>query len=287
MMSSSALECAEGWAYEFQGGSYLRGSRIDSGAKQTINFLHGNGFCSKAYWPLLKAFSPKYNLFLQDAVGHGDSDASDGFVSWQSSADDAVNVLHNECGDKTSLIGMGHSFGGILTLLMEAKNPGLFSKIVLLDPILLPQQIIEMSASMPNPMVAKTRTRLNSWESRQHALDYFRSKSVYKNWTDESLEGFVDHALRRVDGGELSLKCPPDVEADIFQSGPDGLWSAIEQVNVDVHIIYGAQSYPFIEGSCEKAKSLNKRISLEKIQGSHCFMMENPVEASIRVLDGL
>jgi len=287
MMSGNTLESASGWAYEFQAGSFLRGSQVDSGAKQSINFLHGNGFCSKAYWPLLKAFLPKYNLLLQDAVGHGDSDAGDGFVSWQQSADDAIKVLQKECADTADLVGMGHSFGGILTLLMEAKNPGLFSKIVLLDPILIPQQIMEMSASMPNPMAAKTRTRLNGWESRMQALEYFRSKTAYKNWTDESLEGFVDHALKKADCGQLSLKCPPGIEAEIYESGPDGLWSAIEKVDVDVHIIYGAESYPFIESSCEKAKSLNKRISIEKMSGSHCFMMENPQQASVRVLEWL
>ena len=286
-MSCSILEDSDVWTYEFQSGSYLRGCQIDSGAKQTINFLHGNGFCSKAYWPLLKQLSPDYNLLLQDAVGHGDSDTGNGFQSWQDSADRAVEVLLKESPDKNNVIGMGHSFGGILTLLMEMKYPGLFKKIVLLDPILIPQQIMEMSSSMPNPMAAKTRGRQNSWQSREEAKQYFLSKTVYKKWTDESVDGFIDHALHSAGGGELTLKCPPDVEADIYQSSPEGLWAAIEKVDVDVHIIYGANSYSFIEGSCEQAKGLNQRISIEKIEGSHCFMMEVPDEAADKVLSWL
>lgn len=286
-MSCSILENADTWTYEFQYGSFLRGHWVDVSAADTINFLHGNGFCSKAYWPLLKRVASGYNLLLQDAVGHGDSDEGAGFESWQKSADHAAEVLLKECVDTNNIIGMGHSFGGVLTLLMEAKHPGLFKKIVLLDPILLPKQIIDLTSSMPNPMVTKTRNRKSYWRSRDEAKQYFLSKTVYKNWTDESIEGFIDYALDGVGDGGVSLKCPPEVEAAIYDSSPEGLWAAIEAVDVDVHIIYGDKSYPFIEASCEQAKSLNSRISSAKVQGSHCFMMEDPVSAADHVLGWL
>lgn len=285
MLSCSILSGARRWTYEFEKDSHLVGCYVDGGHKAAINFLHGNGFCSKAYWPMLKNFSDNFNLLLQDAVGHGQSDVGSGFESWKASADHGHDVILREIGENKNTIGMGHSFGGILTMLMAAENPNLFSQLILLDPILIPEQILAMKTSMPNPMAEKTRQRQNYWPSQQAALEYFRSKSVYKNWTQDSLHSFIDHALKQTEDGGYCLQCPPDVEADIYQSNPQALWQIIGQIDVDVHIIYGEQSYPFMEQSCKKAQQLNKNISLETIPGSHCFMMEHPVESAQRVKD--
>ena len=205
---------------------------------------------------------------MQDAVGHGDSDVGPGFQSWQQSADDASTILKNKHPDKTDLIGMGHSFGGILTLQMAAKNQGMFKKVILLDPILMPQQLLDMQLDMktPNPMSAKALSRRNSWQNRQEAKEYFLSKSIYKTWTAESIECFLDYALEVLEDGTLTLKCPPSIEASIFGSGPQGIWSLIEEVEDDIHIIYGSDSYPFIEMSCQQAGSSIRESLMKNFQ---------------------
>ena len=285
MKSYPDLSALKDWHYAVDENESLRGGHLLDEQKPTINFLHGNGLCGKTYWSMLKGLSDDYSLFLQDCVGHGDSDEGAGFVSWEKSAEDAYQIILAESGaakGKRALVGMGHSFGGILTLKIAAKYPELFDALVLLDPIMMPEEFMAMSKDMPNPLAAKTRVRRNNWTSKQEAMDYFRSKSAYKNWSDESLRNFVNEGLLESSEGGLSLKCPPAVEADIFSSTPDGLWDDVRGLTVPTIIMFGDSSYPFMESACQQA-SKNKNISIEKVSGSHCFMLEHEEMAQDKI----
>ena len=272
------LSMATAWEFPFEDSTYLRGIQIDKPQSDSIHFLHGNGLCGKAYWPMLQGLTKKYSLMLHDCVGHGDSDTGSGFISWEHSAQQVYNVIQHKKGRgalQGSLLGMGHSFGGVLTIKLAARYPDLFHSLLLLDPIIMPEALINMGRDMPNPLADKTRKRRNHWDSPEQALVYFRSKAAYKDWSDDSLNSFITHGLRRNKEGGLSLKCPPSVEADIFSSSPEGLWEDIANIKVPTTILYGDKSYPFMESACQQASD-NPNISIEKQEGSHCFMQENP-----------
>lgn len=275
----ATLNSAIRWAYPLDETNFLRGIRCPNTGKPTIHFLHGNGLCGLTYWPLLTGLSNDYALTLHDCVGHGDSDAGEGFVSWEQSAQLAYEVLSYQQGKgdiQGPLIGLGHSFGGVLTLKMAARYPQLFRCLVLMDPIIMPEAFMQMQGSMPNPLAEKTRSRRNHWSDAAEAFAYFRSKSTYKDWHDDSLNCFVQHALYQKEAGGLALKCPPAIEAAIFSSTPQGLWDDIRALKVPTLILYGDASYPFMESACLQA-SENPAIKIEKRKGSHCFMLEHPV----------
>lgn len=278
MPSTRSLESASNWHYPQDETSFLRGIRFDKPAKPTLHFLHGNGLCGLTYWPLLQGLTADFALMLHDCVGHGDSDAGRGFVSWEQSAQHVYDVIsfQRDKGEiQGPLIGMGHSFGGVLTLKIAAKYPELFRCLVLMDPIIMPEVFIQMQGTMPNPLAEKTRVRRNHWQNQAEAFAYFRSKSAYKDWHDDSLNSFVTHALYQKDEGGLALKCPPDIEADIFNSTPQGLWDDIRALTVPTIILYGDKSYPFMESACKQAHE-NAFIQIEKRSGTHCFMLEHP-----------
>lgn len=272
------------WEYPFEDNAYIRGLIHSNPNKPFINFIHGNGFCGQAYWPFLKGLVADYSLLIQDCVGHGDSDVGSGFQSWQQSAQHAYEVLQYKLDRgiiQQPLIGMGHSFGGVLTIKLAAKYPELFQQLVLLDPILMPEIMFQLkeNANFRNPLAEKTRTRKSSWDNRNQALAYFKTKSAYKTWCEDSLNSFIEYGLDHHDNGRVSLKCPPAVEADIYSTAPDGLWDDIRKLKVPTTILYGDKSYPFIEASCQTA-SENPVITIDKQVGSHCFMLEHPEETA-------
>ncbi len=286
MTSFRDLREATAWEFPFEENALLRGIKVDNPEGQTVHFLHGNGLCGKTYWPMLQGLTEKYALMLHDCVGHGDSDPGQGFISWEQSAQHVHDVIQYKM-DKGALqgplLGLGHSFGGVLTLKLAAKYPDMFRCLVLMDPIIMPEAFIDMGAGMPNPLADKTRKRRNHWDNPEQAFSYFRSKSAYKDWSDKSLNSFITHALYGNKEGGLSLKCPPSVEADIFSSTPEGLWEDIRSIKVPTTILYGDSSYPFMESACQQA-SENPNISIEKLEGSHCFMQENPAVACERTM---
>ncbi len=272
------------WEYPFEDNAFLRGVIHSNPNKPFINFLHGNGFCGQTYWPFLKGLTTDYSVLIQDCVGHGDSDVGSGFQSWQQSAQHAFEILQYKLKRgiiQQPLLGMGHSFGGVLTIKLAAQYPELFERLVLLDPILMPEVMFQMkeNTTIRNPLAEKTRTRQSVWDNRTQALAYLKTKSAYKTWCEGSLNAFLDFGMTHHGDGRVSLKCPPDVEADIYSSAPDGLWDDIRKLKVPTVILYGDQSYPFIEGSCQTAGE-NPVITIAKRAGGHCFMLEHPEETA-------
>lgn len=286
------IETLQSWEQEVESGLVLRGLHTEPGERPLVHFLHGNGFCGLVYWPWLRALLPEYGLLLSDAQGHGRSDAGPRFLGWNRNAELALQVLERqrERWPGQPVYGVGHSFGGILTLLMAAERPQLFDRLILLDPILFTRPMIGLMALSDtfglyrrNAMASRARSRQQVWPDRETAWNYFHERGIFKGWAPESLAAYIDYALKpRADGG-LELCCPPRIEAAIFSSFPRGLWSAVKKVQVPTTIIYGQSTYPFVPKAAQLASRLNPRIRAIGVPGRHCFMQEYPEETGALV----
>ena len=272
------------WESQAGGAAVLRGRREDgpSPTGPTIHFLSGNGFCGGVYWPFLRGLTADYGLFTHDIEGHGDSDAPVKF-SGINAVCQRVLAVADEQKLSQPLIGMGHSFGAALTLKLAAENPGLFSALVLLDPIIMPPAYWHVWSRLRwlrvNPAAQGARKRRDRWASRDAVLQRLRGRGIYQGWTDEALNGFVDHATRDDANGERVLNCPKEVEAQIFER-PVYPWDYLRQIRIPVLYLYGAQSYDFIPKSAELIRPLIPGIVVQTLPGGHCFMQQDPAAAS-------
>jgi pimeloyl-ACP methyl ester carboxylesterase len=278
---AGTLRALSAWESRAGGGPVLRG-RLGLGSGATIHFLPGNGFCGGVYWPFLKRFMPQRGLFLHDIEGHGDSDAPAHFSGIGAVARRVPLVWQEHGFRERPLIGMGHSFGAALTLKIAADNPGMFSALVLLDPIVFPTPVWlgmrAMAALGLHPMVKAARRRRREWPSRQEAIDRLRGRGIYQGWTEEALESFVDYATREGEGGKRVLNCPPELEAEIYER-PVYPWPSFRNVDLPILFLNGAQSYPFFQPASRLARRANPRVEIEAVPGQHCFMLEHPAEA--------
>ena len=269
------------WESSAGEGPTLRGRRSDTAAR-TIHFLHGNGFCGGVYWPMLKQLLPDYGLFTHDIEGHGDSDAPATFSGVSSVVRRIPQVMADQNLVGGNLIGMGHSFGGALTLRVAAENPGLFKALVLLDPIILPPPAFIglklMSLIGRHPLSQPTRRRRDTWPSRVAVIENLRGRGAFKNWTAEALQCFAQYAIREV-AGEFKLACPKEIEAQIFEN-PVYPWPAFRKVKVPILFLRGATSYEFFPWAERLARRANPAITFQQLPGWHCFMQEDPAAAS-------
>jgi pimeloyl-ACP methyl ester carboxylesterase len=278
-----------GWESRAGGGPVLRGRRAPAaGAGSTVHFLPGNGFCGGVYWPFLKRFLPERGLFLHDIEGHGESEAPPHFSGIGAIARRVPAVLKEQA-VRGPLVGMGHSFGAALTLKVAADNPGLFSALVLLDPIVFPTPVWlamrAMAALGLHPMTKAALRRRREWPSRQEALDRLRGRGIYKGWTEEALECFVDYATADVAGRRV-LRCPPELEAEIYER-PVYPWPSFRSVTVPILFLYGAGSYPFFLPASRLARRANAGVQVATVPGHHCFMLEDAGAAHRAVADFL
>tara|TARA_R110001592_G_scaffold341482_1_gene630628 strand:+ start:21561 stop:22484 length:924 start_codon:yes stop_codon:yes gene_type:complete len=273
------------WEYEVKKGFTLRGYFTPPTGKPLIHFIHGNGFCGLSYEHLLSYLQEDYDLFISDAQGHGESDSGDGFKGWNASAKIASRVWlsFSDKWQDVPTFALGHSFGAVLTTLMMAKDASLFDGGILMDPVYAPPRMansisflgrVGLMRHMPLPRQARIRTR--SWSSFQAAWDYLHQRGTFKAWQDDCLKSYLDHALSKDETGALCLKCPPEIEAEIFSSYPHKLWQAIERIQQPMLLMYGVKTYSFVLDSLPKIHQANPHYDFLEMPGGHCFMQESP-----------
>ncbi len=284
------------WQSQPHNGLTLRGQRSQPKGRSLVHFLHGNGFCGLSYWPMLEKLVVEYDLFIHDIQGHGDSDVGDCFLGWNENAVLVQKVWTEFSSDYQNgdLIGIGHSLGGVITALMAAEHPSMFSRLILLDPVIFtPKMLLGMQLfkflrlKNPNPLAKKAQRRRNGWSSRQEAFSDFVGRGIFKGWHDAALQAHVEFALCEQADELVALKCPPQREAEIFSTFPRKLWTALSGITVPVHIIYGKDTYPFVKDAVALLQKRNHRVSSEELPGGHCFMQEYPDLAASAILSSL
>ena len=281
------------WSHPTSAGFTLSGWHTPPSGKPLLHFLHGNGFCGRTYEPMLADLAEHFDLWLCDAQGHGDSEHGGRFHGWNRSAELAVEAFEAGRGifGEVPRFALGHSFGGVLISLILARQPQLFQRAVLLDPVLFSQTMMGVMALSElvglhrrNVMAKKSASRRRHWPDRANAFALLQGKGIFRGWTDAALQAYVDHALKDSAEGGVELKCRPSREVDIFSSFPRRLWPSLAKIAVPTLLLYGDKTYPFVGQSARRLARLNAAVSIAEVHGGHCFMQEHPEDAAARVL---
>ena len=288
------------WSYPTRYGFTLRGLHSTPSGKPLLHVLHGNGFCSLMYQPMLKLLSPHFDLFLSDAQGHGDSDHGGAFIGWHQSADLALEafvaqlpMLQQQSQTRVPVYALGHSFGGVLTALMNSRSDSPFSTVVLLDPVLFPPLLLNsmrlldsVGLYQKNPYAKKAFNRRQQWAHRSEVEAYLTDRGMFKGWAPAALHAYIEHALHHHADG-VRLKCQPSREAEIFSSFPARLWTELAKPCSNTILLYGDQTYPFVPKAVKRWQQVNSAVQAQQVSGGHCFMQQFPEQTALLILDSL
>lgn len=285
------------WSYQSRYGFVIRGQHSIPSGKPILHVLHGNGFCSLMYQPMLRLLTAHFDLFLSDAQGHGDSDHGGDFIGWHQSADLALEALMAHLPKfqqsnplQLPVYALGHSFGGVLTALMNSRSDSPFSKVVLLDPVLFPPLLLNSMRILnsvglyrKNPYAKKALNRRQQWSHRVEVETYLTGRGMFKGWAPDALHAYIDHALHHETDG-VRLKCQPSREAEIFSTFPAKLWSELAKPCSPTLLLYGDQTYPFVPKAVKRWQQLNPAIQALEVSGGHCFMQQHPQQTAKHIL---
>ena len=283
------------WSHRLGNGHTLRGHHSPPSGRPVIHFLHGNGYCGLTYAPMLERLSERFDLFLSDVPGHGDSDHGGRFPGWNHCAEFALEAwrAHQPRFGNVDVHAVGHSFGSVLSTLMLARSPETFRRAVLLDPVLFPPAMIGLMALSDvvglysrNTLAQRASKRRHHWNSREEAIDGLRNRGMFKGWRDDALQAYVQHALRDHPGG-VELKCRQSREAEIFGSYPRRLWASLARITTPTLVLRGEDTYPFAARAVERWTRSNPVARREVLPGGHCFMQEDPDRAAAAIADFL
>jgi pimeloyl-ACP methyl ester carboxylesterase len=138
-----------------------------------------------------------------------------------------------------NVVGVGHSMGGVATLLASLKHPGLFRAVVALDPVLFTGtrllafralSLLGMSSRIPPASLA--RRRREHWGSREEAATSYRKKPLFRHFDEGCFQDYLTHGLTEAPGGGFRLTIPREWEVRIFETPPHGVWRRLRAVEV-------------------------------------------------------
>ena len=264
-----------------------------SSTKPLLHLAHANGFLPQTYQESLKPLLNDYKIisFYPRSLW-GDTDPK-WLKHWSQMADDLIASLD---GIKVKgIIGIGHSLGGVLTLYAAVKRPDLFSKVILIDPTMLPPKLLWQIRLMKligldarSALIKGALRRKRNWDSAKAAYEYFRGRQLFKNWSDAVVKAYVESITEPALDGSIRLSYPPEWEARIYKTIPTDVWKSAKLIQQPTLVIRGETSNTFTEDSEKAFRKANPRVSFEVVLGAgHLVPQERPNEIGRFIRDFL
>ncbi len=266
--------------------SGLRLHLLDWGGNgRPILCAHANSYLAALWHPIALALRPKAHVLGLDLRGHGDSDPADSY-DWSLIADDVGGVL--KALDLGPAVLVGHSVGGAVSAICAARYPQLVRGIVLVDPVILPRPFYARPEVAESSDFYGARRRRRTWPSREAMRESLKSKIPYVRWQPSIFDLFVQEAVRETDDGQVTLKCTPETEVEVYrQTLYYDLWPEIAHAAVPAIVLRGLSK----EGlgsttAADLAGWLPNAEDRPLPQASHHILMEYPdkVVAAVRDL---
>jgi pimeloyl-ACP methyl ester carboxylesterase len=212
----------------------------------TLLLSHATGFHAHCYFPIAELLADRFHSLGLDYRGHGDTELDPTWkTDWSRFGDDAIAVAL-ELADPGPITGFGHSMGGAALLMAAHRDPSLFDRLVLFEPIshqaasptLTDDEIQQL------PIVRGALRRRRTFPSFDAAYDNYHSKPPLSLMTPAVLRNYIDHGFRETvdDDGEVAveLRCAPELEAGIFMTGRDnGVWDLLPEIDTPCVVIAG------------------------------------------------
>jgi len=253
-----------------------------------VLLAHPTGFHGVVWAPVASALvDAGRHVWSFDFRGHGDSDpAPGGDYDWAGfGADVGAVVDHLDLAGQPGLLGVGHSKGGAALLQAEADRPGTFERLYCFEPIVFPTDD-PPPPDPANPMSAAARRRRAVWPDRDAAFESYSSRPPLSVLDPEALRAYVDHGLRDRPDGTVELKCTPEHEARVYETGGrNGMYSRLGAIRCPVVVACGAPTDAINEAVAGMLAARLPRGRVEVFEGlGHFGPLQDPERFATAVL---
>ncbi len=235
-------------------------------------FAHAAGFCKELWNPVIDLLTDSIGplaTITVDTRGHGASTPHPGPFDPPSIACDLVHLLD---GIDHQIVGVGHSSGGAAIARTEVLRPGTFSRMILIEPIIVPPPYERRESSLSRMATKRRRLFPSATAARQRF-----ARGPFGSWDPEVLDLYIEYGFAVTDEG-VTLRCEPNVEAEIYREGLNNdTWEYVPQITCPVTIVAGENSDshqdPYLSALVERFDD----VELVVAEGfGHLVPMESP-----------
>jgi len=186
---------------------------------------------------------------------------------------------------------LGHSFGGTALLAASIERPGLFDRLVVVDPIVLPLPTSGAQGEPPSrggALAEGARKRRHVWPDRGAARARWSDKEMFAGWDPRLFDLYLAEGMFDRDDGQVELKCPGEVEAAIFEQGVhSGIAESASRVQVPTLILWAARG-DFPRRHFENLAARMPDARVRDADAGHFVPMERPdlvVDAALETVE--
>ncbi|MBP7999614.1 MAG: alpha/beta hydrolase [Chloroflexi bacterium] len=248
-----------------------------------LHFAHANAYPPGSYRLFLNALTRNFQVLAVKHRPLWPQAQPQEMSSWHRIADDLIEFFDQQ--KLQGVIGVGHSLGGVATMVAAAKRPELFSQLILIDPVFLAphllamvdERIAQQLEPFEFPLVAAAQRRRDWWSSRAAAFEHLRPKSVFAGFSDEAMWDFINYGLTDDANGGVRLAFPKEWEARIYSMPPTFVWEYVSQISQPTLAIRAANSDTLFPPSWENWQKLQPGATfIEMPETTHLLTMEKP-----------
>lgn len=256
------------------------------GSGPLLHWAPANGFPTSSYRPIIDRLTERYRVINLPprALWPGAGPPPDRPGSWEDLADDFVAGLEQHGLD--GVVAVGHSFGGVMSLVAAARHRRLFRGLALLDPTILGDEIFAQFRiaqangwkSAAHPLARRTRERRARFASYAEAVAFFRTRKLFADWSDGVVEAFVEGMLQPDGDGCYRLALSPEWEAYYYESIYLGIWDDIGRLDPSLPILAagGAESDTFLPETRARFQAQVPWAEMAVVDGGHLFPQSTP-----------
>jgi pimeloyl-ACP methyl ester carboxylesterase len=246
-----------------------------------IVMLHATGFQPWQWHPIARSLSENYRVVAPYFCTHREPDQVQRSISWLRLAED-LSLFCKQLKIETPIL-IGHSMGATLATIATAKFGIRPEQMVLIEPIYLPPEFYQADIGVEeHPLASKSIKRRNSWDSAADAEAYLRSKKMFQQWDDESIQLYIQYGMTRAIDSCLTLSCPPENEAGLFVGGGEfDPWPLLPAIACPVLVVEGETSENRLFIDLKKAAASFPNGEYAEIKNAgHLIPMEKPKEVT-------
>ncbi len=205
----------------------------------------------------------------------------------------AVKVKHQQ----TPIL-IGHSLGGAASLMLASQSPELARGLIMMESFvfygwkaLFIRFAKLLGKTMKRPPASVALRRRFTWDSALQVTQHLQHKRAFKHWDERVLRDYAEHGTIETADGKRTLKFKRETEAKFYAYFPDNAMAMLRKnpLQCPFHFVGGLQSRELAAvglGGTEKLVAARAGNTLQRVEGTHLFPMERPIETA-QMIDAL